>query len=437
MDADLAGDVATPIAAACAACVSAGASELLELLEREEAQQREETAALLDLLRRQRGDIATLRHHQQQLQQELESVQLSLNEQRQQNQQLRHQLLTLRKLRCSEKQSIINRLASAESAFERELENYFLPAGGPGGAPGAPQTFFEPPLSQQQKAAAAQKLLLKQQQQQQQQQEQQQQQQQQQLKPAASTLLGSSFTSGRLGGGGPVQQQQKQQQQLKPATSTLLGSSFTSSRLPPTGSSPRTPEASPIKVGGSSLLSPSVSAISKTPVTTGGGGLQGPLLQLPGAGASPRGAPSQQLLTPSGKEGAKGMLGASSVGAPSVGASSVGAPSVGASSLNVYNKVKPSPLLTVTPAMSSVFNSRAGVGGPPGAPPAATLKASGLLPTSPISASTVNLGASQAAAPKGPPHPGGGLLSPASPTLMTSGLLQSGALPTRPARLSE
>ncbi|CDJ44817.1 hypothetical protein ETH_00040225, partial [Eimeria tenella] len=70
-----------------------GTSELLELLEREEAQQRKETAALLDLLQRQRGDISVLLQQQQKLQQQLEEVQCTLIEQRQQNQQLRRQLM--------------------------------------------------------------------------------------------------------------------------------------------------------------------------------------------------------------------------------------------------------------------------------------------------------------------------------------------------------
>ncbi|KAL8443610.1 hypothetical protein Emed_006691 [Eimeria media] len=162
-----------------------GASELLELLEREDEQQRAETAALLELLHRQRRDISSLRQQQQQLQQQLEAVQLTLNEQRQQNQQLRRQLLTVRKLRSSEKEKVAKRLASAEAAFERELEAYFLPPetqtreGGPqeGGPDSrASSTFFSPPLSQQQRDAAAQKLMLKQQLRQQQQQQQQQQQ---------------------------------------------------------------------------------------------------------------------------------------------------------------------------------------------------------------------------------------------------------------------
>ncbi|KAL8271507.1 hypothetical protein Esti_004542 [Eimeria stiedai] len=161
-----------------------GASELLELLEREDEQQREETFALLELLQRQRRDIATLRQQQQQLQQQLEAVQLTLNEQRQQNQQLRRQLLIVRRLRTSEKQSVVQRLASVEAAFEKELETYFLPprAQGEGGGQEGPldpreshSTFFSPHISQQQRDTAARKLMFKQQLRQQQQQQQQQQ----------------------------------------------------------------------------------------------------------------------------------------------------------------------------------------------------------------------------------------------------------------------
>ncbi|OEH75198.1 hypothetical protein cyc_00044 [Cyclospora cayetanensis] len=282
-----------------------GTSELLELLEQEEVQQRAETAALLELLHRQRGDIAILRRQQQQLQEELESVQLNLNEQRQQNQQLRRQLMTIRKLRCTEKQKVLKKLAAAESAFEQELQSIFLPSGSAEGPSGATRTFFDPPLTQQQKEGAAQKLFLRQQQQQQPMSE--------QLGNRATSppsgIPGSNFRGGAVG-------------------SAVSGS----------------PPASPLLARG---LLPGSSPTTVAAPAVG----RAAFLKVPAAGHHAGGGthttqPTAVLPPP---PSSRSPLSTTRGGTPATA---------------LTTKVQPSPLLTVTPVLPTAINGKPAVGSP-------------------------------------------------------------------------
>lgn len=96
------------------------------MLQLEEAKQQEETGALYELLQRQRADIRSLLASQQKLRAELESVQSELLDQRRQNQQLRYQILTLRKLRSAERAKQHKSLEQAELRLEKELEKYLV-----------------------------------------------------------------------------------------------------------------------------------------------------------------------------------------------------------------------------------------------------------------------------------------------------------------------